>query len=192
MPAGARSSRYRRRAAAVIPSYGVDYTEKGVQQMCDYFNRIGKIASEYGLKLGYHNHSGEFAKLKDSDKVMWEYLVEHTDPSYVFFELDVYWCTKGGKDPVAYLKKYPNRVRMLHVKDDFVIGASGTIDFESIFKQFYANGMKDYVVEIEIPGWLREEHNAAGEKLSDEEIMERMFDAAKQSAKYLSKAKFVK
>ena len=83
-------------------------------------------------------------------------------------------------------------MRTLHVKDDFVIGASGTIDFESIFKQFYANGMKDYVVEIEIPGWLREEHNAAGEKLSDEEIMERMFDAAKQSAKYLSKAKFVK
>lgn len=176
----------------VIPSYGVDYTEKGVQQMCDYFNRIGKIASEYGLKLGYHNHSGEFGKLKDSGKVMWEYLVEHTDPSYVFFELDVYWCSKGGKDPVAYLKKYPNRIRMLHVKDDFVIGASGTIDFEAIFDQFYANGMKDYVVEIEIPGWLREERNAAGEKLSDEEIMAHMFEAAKQSAKYLSKAKFVK
>lgn len=176
----------------VIPSYGVDYTEQGVQQMCEYFNRVGKLASEYGLKLGYHNHSGEFAKLKGSDKVMWEYLVEHTDPNYVFFELDVYWCSKGGKNPVDYLKKYPNRIRMLHVKDEFVIGASGDLDFEAIFDQFYANGMKDYVVEIEIPGWLREERNAAGEKLSDEEIMERMFDAAKQSAKYLAKAKFVK
>ena len=176
----------------VIPSYGVDYTEKGVQQMCDYFNRIGKIASEYGLKLGYHNHSGEFNKLKDSDKVMWEYLVEHTNPSYVFFELDVYWCTKGGKNPVDYLKKYPNRIQMLHVKDDFVIGESGTIDFEAIFDQFYANGMKDYVVEIEIPGWLRKEHNAAGELLDENEIMERMFDAAKQSARYLAKARFVK
>ena len=157
----------------VIPSYGVDYTEKGVQQMCDYFNRIGKIASEYGLKLGYHNHSGEFAKLKDSDKVMWEYLVEHTDPSYVFFELDVYWCTKGGKDPVAYLKKYTNRVRMLHVKDDFVIGASGTIDFESIFKAAYKQGLEEYYVEIEansLPPML----------------------CARKSAEYLNVSKFVK
>ena len=44
----------------VIPSYGVDYTEAGLKQMCDYFNRIGKIAAEYGLMLGYHNHSGEY------------------------------------------------------------------------------------------------------------------------------------
>ena len=97
----------------VIPSYGVDYTEAGLKQMCDYFNRIGKIAAEYGLMLGYHNHSGEYNKLKDSDKVMWEYLVENTDPRYVCFESDVYWCTKGGKNPVEYLKKYPKRIKML-------------------------------------------------------------------------------
>lgn len=176
----------------VIPSYGVDYTEAGLKQMCAYFNRIGKIAAEYGLKLGYHNHSGEYKKLKDSDKIMWEYLVENTDPRYVCFELDVYWCTKGGKNPVDYLKKYPKRIKMLHVKDDFVIGESGDIDFEGIFKQFYKNGMKDYVVEIETPGWLRNEKNADGSKLSQEQIMDRVFDAARKSADYLANAKFVK
>lgn len=176
----------------VIPSYAVDYTVKEVQRMCEYLNDIGRIASEYGLKLGYHNHSAEFGKLKDSNKVMWEYLVEHTNSNYVFFELDVYWCTKGGKNPVDYLKRYPNRIQMLHVKDDFVIGESGMIDFEAIFRQFYANGMKDYVVEIEVPEWLRKEHNEAGELLDGEEILERKFEAAKQSARYLSKARFVK
>ena len=136
----------------VLPGFSVGPTLAELQEYCDYFNRIGKIAAEYGLMLGYHNHSGEYNKLKDSDKVMWEYLVENTDPRYVCFELDVYWCTKGGKNPVEYLKKYPKRIKMLHVKDDFVIGESGDIDFESIFKQFYKNGMKDYVVEIETPG----------------------------------------
>ncbi len=63
---------------------------------------------------------------------------------------------RGEKSPVEYLRKYPDRIEMLHIKDDFVIGASGTIDFKGIFEQFYANGMKDYVVEIETPGWLRE------------------------------------
>ena len=176
----------------VIPSYGVDYTVKDVQRMCDYFNRVGKVASEYGLKLGYHNHANEFKKLKDSDKVMWEYLVENTDPEYVCFELDVYWCTKGGKSPVDYLKKYPNRIELLHVKDELVIGESGEIDFEAIFKQFYKNGMKDYVVEVETPGWLRDKKNPDGSKYTKDQVMDEMFEAVRKSADYLKKAKFVK
>ncbi len=176
----------------VIPSYNVDYTVKDVQQMCNYFNRVGKIAKEYGLKLGYHNHANEYKKLKDSDKVMWEYLVENTDPRYVCFEMDVYWCTKGGKDPVAYLKKYPKRIEMLHIKDEFVIGESGTINFEAIFNQFYKNGMKNYVVEIETPKALREKTNADGSKYTKEQIMNEMFVAAQKSAAYLTNAKFVK
>ena len=176
----------------VIPSYSAEYTEAGIKQMADYFNKVGKIAAEYGLKLGYHNHSGEFQNLKDSDKVMWEYLVENTDPEYVLFELDVYWCAKGGKDPVEYLKKYPNRIEMLHIKDDFVIGASGDIDFEAIFNQYYANGMSDYVVEIETPGWLREKKNEDGSSYSQAQIMEEMFKAAAESAEYLRNADFVK
>ena len=176
----------------VIPSYKAEYTEAGIKQMADYFNKVGKIAAEYGLKLGYHNHSGEFQTLEGSDKVMWEYLVENTDPQYVCYELDVYWCTKGGKDPVEYLRKYPNRIELLHIKDDFVIGESGTIDFEGIFNQFYANGMKDYVVEIETPGWLREKKNADGSAYTKEQISEEMFQAAAESAEYLKNASFVK
>jgi sugar phosphate isomerase/epimerase len=123
---------------------------------------------------------------------MWEYLVENTDPRYVCFEMDVYWCTKGGKDPVAYLKKYPKRIEMLHIKDEFVIGESGTINFEAIFNQFYKNGMKNYVVEIETPKALREKTNADGSKYTKEQIMNEMFVAAQKSAAYLTNAKFVK
>ena len=171
----------------VIPSYKVDYTVADVQRMCDYFNRVGKIAAEYRLKLGYQNHSAEYKTLEGTNDVMWEYLVEHTDPQYVFFELDVYWCSKGGKDPVAYLKKYPNRIQMLHIKDEFVIGESGDIDFKAIFDQFYKNGMKDYVVEIEMTRDVREKA-----KTDNDAAMDMMFEAARKSAEYLKKADFVK
>lgn len=176
----------------VIPSYRVEYTTKDVKQMADYFNKVGKLAKEYGLTLGYHNHAAEFQKLKDSDKLMWEYLVENTDPDNVVYELDVYWATKGGQNPVELLKKYPNRIKILHVKDDFVIGGSGKIDFPGIFQQFYKNKCKDYFVEIEIPKWLREKKNADGSKLTDQQIMEEMFKAADASAKYIQVAKFIK
>ncbi len=176
----------------VVPSYQIDYTVEGMKRMCAYFNRVGKIAKEYGLTLGYHNHSHEFQKLKDSDKLMWEYFVENTDPRYVCFELDVYWCTKGGQDPVAYLKKYPKRIQLLHIKDDFVIGASGTINFEGVFNQFRKNKMKNYFVEIETPGWLRDKKNSDGSKYSEQQILEEMFKASEESAKYLKAAKFVK
>jgi sugar phosphate isomerase/epimerase len=176
----------------VIPSYKVEYTVEDVQRMCDYFNRVGKIATEYDLKLGFHNHANEYNKLKDSDKVMWEYLVENTSPEYVCFELDVYWCTKGGKDPIEYLRKYPKRIEILHIKDEFVIGDSKTIDFEGAFKQFYKNGMKEYVVEIETPRALREKKNADGSNYTQDQIMDEMFEAARKSAEYLSNADFVK
>ena len=176
----------------VIPSYQVEFTEADVQRMCDYFNRVGKLASEYGLKLGYHNHSHEFRTLEGTDKVMWEYLVENTDPQYVCFELDVFWCQKGGKDPVEYLKKYPERIELLHIKDVFVIGESGEIDFEAIFNQFYANGMKDYFVEIETPQELRDKVNADGTPLTREQMDAEMLQAAKKSAEYLQNATFVR
>ncbi|MBR2014699.1 MAG: sugar phosphate isomerase/epimerase [Alistipes sp.] len=177
----------------IVPGYGVDYTVEGLQQMCAYFNKIGKIAKEeFGLEFGYHNHSHEYTMLKDTDIVMWEYLVENTDPEYVCFELDVYWCHEGGKSPEAYLAKYPERIKLLHVKDEFVIGESGKINFEAIFNQFYANGMKDYVVEIETPQFLREKTNEDGTPYTQEQIVEETFLAAEKSAAYLNEAAFVK
>lgn len=176
----------------VVPSYQIDYTVAGMKRMCEYFNRVGKLAKEYGLTLGYHNHSHEFQKLKDSDKLMWEYFVENTDPRYVCFELDVYWCTKGGQDPVAYLKKYPKRIKLLHIKDDFVVGASGTINFEGIFNQFHKNKMKNFFVEIETPQWLRDKTNSDGSKYTEDQIMDEMFKASAESAEYLQNAAFVK
>ena len=123
-----------------------------VEQMkveCELMNKIGEEANKRGIKFGYHNHNMEFENIPGTDQKIEDFLISNTDPDKVFFQMDVYWVTQGGADPVTYLKKYPDRFKVLHIKDDYVIGESGKIDYKAIFDQFYKNGYKDWFVEIE-------------------------------------------
>jgi sugar phosphate isomerase/epimerase len=133
----------------VFPMNFWSNTVDGLKAECALMNKIGDEANKRGIKFGYHNHSMEFAKVPGTDQYYEDFLIANTDPSEVFFEMDVYWTKVGGQDPVAYLKKYPDRIKVLHIKDDYVIGESGTIDFKSIFNQFYKNGNEDWFVEME-------------------------------------------
>jgi sugar phosphate isomerase/epimerase len=120
-----------------------------VKRYGDYFNQIGLITAAAGIKFGYHNHNFEFQNKIDNVPV-YDLLVENTSPDHVLFQNDVYWTQRGGYSPVDYLKKYPKRIQVLHIKDETAIGASKTIDFKAIFDQAYANGViKDWYVEVE-------------------------------------------
>lgn len=133
----------------ILPMNFWSNTVDGLKAECALMNKIGDEANKRGIKFGYHNHSMEFAKVPGTDQYFEDFLIANTDPAKVFFEMDVYWATVGGVDPVAYLKKYADRIRVLHIKDDYVIGESGTINFKDIFTQFYKNGNTDWFVEIE-------------------------------------------
>ncbi|MGE5419155.1 MAG: sugar phosphate isomerase/epimerase family protein [Chloroflexota bacterium] len=133
----------------VFPMNFWSNTAEGLKQECALMNRIGEEANKRGIKFGYHNHSFEFATVPGTSQTFEEFLIGNTDPSKVFFQLDVYWSSIGGQDPVAFLKKYPERIKVLHIKDDYVIGESGTIDYKAIFTQFYKNGYEDWFVEME-------------------------------------------
>ncbi|MFN8256049.1 MAG: sugar phosphate isomerase/epimerase [Bacteroidales bacterium] len=124
-------------------------TMEGFKAECELMNKIGDEASKRGIKFGYHNHSIEFAKMQNTQDYYLDLLIANTNPEKVIFEMDVYWTTVGGQDPVAYLKKYANRIKLLHIKDDYVLGETGKIDFKNIFTQFYKNGGKNWFVEIE-------------------------------------------
>ncbi len=81
----------------------------------EQFNMFGEKVSAAGMKFGYHNHILEF---KETDGVVpYVELLRLTDPSKVTMELDCGWVTVGGGNPIEYLRKYPTRITMLHVKD---------------------------------------------------------------------------
>jgi sugar phosphate isomerase/epimerase len=85
-----------------------------------------------------------------------EILMKETDPSVVSFQMDIYWAVNGGADPVALLARYPDRFKMLHVKDSsgppdnkMVDVGAGTIGFKKIFAA--ARGIEHYFVEHDSP-----------------------------------------
>lgn len=132
---------------AVQASYPIGDTLESIKVYCDYFNRVGEMAKSRGLRFGFHNHAKEFEVIEG--ECIYDYMLAHTDPTNVMFELDVYWATKGGVDPVDYINKYKGRIPLLHIKDEQAIGLSGTMDFERIFHAAYDSGMESYYVEVE-------------------------------------------
>jgi sugar phosphate isomerase/epimerase len=92
--------------------FGLD----GFKWMADLMQDIGTKAKAAGLKYAYHNHSPEFVTLPDGI-VGYDYLLKNTDAELVKFEIDCGWMCVAGKNPVEYMKKYPGRFRMLHIKD---------------------------------------------------------------------------
>ena len=157
----------------VIPSIGFQKTVKDLQTYCEYFNALGRKCKEAGISFGYHNHAYEFGKVEDS-VAMYDYMLENTDPEFVFFQMDVYWVVMGKASPVDYFNKYPGRFKILHIKDRKEIGQSGIVGFDAIFNNSEIGGVEGYVVEVE--GCRNE---AA-------------LDGIRTSAEYLLSAPFVK
>jgi sugar phosphate isomerase/epimerase len=157
----------------VQPSMPVPETLEELQAYCDYFNRIGEKCNAVGMKFGYHNHSYEFEKIYSDGTAMYDYMIQHTDPEKVFFELDVYWCQKGGRLATQLFEAYPKRFLLLHIKDEEELGKSGFMNFEDLFKTIDKAGTKYLIVEVE-------KYNMPPA------------ESVKQSLDYLNSASFVK
>ena len=147
------------------------------KRVADVFNACGEAARKAGLIWGYHNHDREFSRVKGEggeERQIEEIFITETDPALVCIELDVYWTVMGRQDPVEWINRYADRIQLLHIKDRMVLGQSGMMNFEQIFKNFYANGHSTFFVEVEDIG--------SGKQ------MQRVSD----SADYLMAADFVK
>jgi len=142
--------------SAAAHSFSLDDWHWNAEQ----FNQFGRKVKAAGLKFGYHNHVAEFAR--QGDVVPYDDLLRLTDPALVTFEMDCGWVTVGGGDPVSYLRRFPDRISMLHVKDFKAATAStpaghpeaaelgrGTTDFSAIFKATRQGQIKHYFVEQE-------------------------------------------
>ncbi len=119
-----------------------------LKKWCDYFNEVGAMCNAKGIRFGYHNHDREFTTVH-GDTIMYDFMLQNTDPAKVMFQLDLYWCVEGGKNPVDYFNKYPGRFELWHIKDKEEIGASGMMDFKSMWAAKEISGMKYGIVEVE-------------------------------------------
>jgi sugar phosphate isomerase/epimerase len=88
----------------------------------------------------------------------YDVLLAETDPKLVQLEMDLYWITKGGQDPLAYFGRWPGRFPMVHVKDSagppdhrMVEVGAGKIDFKKIFAHSDQAGIRHYFVEHDEP-----------------------------------------
>jgi len=128
-------------------------TADRVKELIDIFNRIGESCKEAGLRFAFHNHRAEFKQTEDGG-ILYDMLVEGTDPELVDFEMDLGWAIAAGADPLVYFEKFPGRFPLFHIKDfndekkPIAIG-QGTIDYAPIFAGAGQSGAIYYIVEFE-------------------------------------------
>ena len=115
-------------------------------------NKAAAIAGQYNLQMSYHNHDFEFAVLEDKT-TGYDIILKETDPKLVPLELDMYWASRAGVDPVKLFEQYPGRFPLWHIKDmDKVTGSftevgSGSIDFKRILEKAKFAGLQLFFIE---------------------------------------------
>lgn len=124
---------------------------KSAEAVLKDVNGIAEKVVAGGLQCLYHNHDFEF-KAGEDGIVPIDYFLENSDPSTLNFQMDLYWVTKAGADPIDYFNRYPGRFHAWHVKDmddqgRFAPVGEGNIDFGRILKAKEQSGMKFYLVE---------------------------------------------
>jgi sugar phosphate isomerase/epimerase len=119
------------------------------------FNTAGEKCKKAGLQFCYHNHDFEFKDM--NGQIGYDVLLKETDPNLVKFEMDIYWVSKAGHDPVKLFKEHPKRFPLWHVKDmdktekkSFTEVGNGVIDFKKIFSKANESGMTHFFVEQDV------------------------------------------
>jgi len=150
---------------AWVPHKEGGFTMDEMNNAIRVFSAAGKLMAENGIKFCYHPHGYEFRPYQNG--TMFDYMIKNTDPRYVNYEMDVFWVKHPGQDPVALLKKYPDRFLMLHLKDrehgtkgnqegrapdetNVVLG-KGDVGIADIMREAKKLGIKHYFIEDESP-----------------------------------------
>jgi len=148
---------------AWIPHTKGAFNLENAKKAVEDFNAAGKVLKGNGITFCYHIHGFEFQPYEKG--TLLDYMIKNTNPEYVSFEMDVLWTHFGGGDPVALLKKYGNRFKLLHMKDlkkgtpkDLTGGTSqendvalgtGEIDIPGIVREANKIGIKHFFIEDE-------------------------------------------
>jgi len=142
-----------------------DRNIESYKKMIADWNQVGQVMKNVGIQFGYHNHNFEFATI-DGIVPYYDIFMPEMDASLITMELDMYWATKAGQDPVEMFNKYPGRFQLFHfkdmaqqsapfydvIKDDITSVGAGLIDFKRIQAAKETAGMKYMFVEDDNQG----------------------------------------
>ena len=142
----------------ICPWKGPQENLDAFKNFAEEFNQKGEICKKNGIRFAYHNHDYSFITM--NGEMGQDVMMKNTDPNLVDFELDMYWVVAGGQDIETWLKKYPKRFRLGHVKDRkkdtpltekdaSVVVGTGSIDYAKILKTAKKEGMEYFIVEQE-------------------------------------------
>ena len=132
----------------------------GFQKMVADWNKVGRIMKDNDIQFGYHNHNFEFGTVEGKVPYFDVFLAE-MDKDLMTMEIDLFWVTKAGINPIELFKKYPGRFQLFHMKDmytkeapffktqssDFAPVGAGLINFREILAAKNIAGMKYMFVE---------------------------------------------
>jgi len=131
------------------------------KRMVAEWNKVGKIMKEHGIQFGYHNHNFEFGMVEGKVPYFDVFMVE-MDKDLITMEIDLFWVTKAGQNPIEIMNRYPGRFQLFHMKDmfsreapyftttgvtDFAPVGAGVINFREILAVKDVAGMKYMFVE---------------------------------------------
>ncbi len=142
-----------------------DRTIESYKKMVADWNEVGRIMKGVGIQFGYHNHNFEFKNL-DGVVPYYDIFMPEMDEDLVTMEIDLFWVSKAGQDPVEMFKKYPGRFKLFHmkdmytneapfyevIKDDIAPVGEGVINFKKILEAKEIAGMEYLFVEDDNQG----------------------------------------
>ena len=132
-----------------------------IKALADTLNHAGDECRKAGLQFCYHNHAFEFEPIGATTGI--ETLLNRTDKALVGWEMDIFWVSVGGHNPVDLLRQHAGRVPLLHLKNKaqgtavqynesvprtaFKEVGNGALDIAAILRAASVAGVQHYFVE---------------------------------------------
>lgn len=161
-----------KKAVGQAHDYGLQYIVVGDnpvlnaeawRRRADFYNQCGRVSKQAGIQFCYHAHFHELAKVDGTTG--YDIMLKNCDPDLLKMEMDIFWVTYAGADPLHYWQLYPKRFPLLHIKDlrkgvkvspqkdpgsspnPFAPVGRGRIDWQRIFAHVHEAGAKHIFVE---------------------------------------------
>ena len=128
-------------------------TADGVRRFAEDFLPAAERLQAAGMKMMYHNHAFEFARMPDG-RTMMDHLLEAVPAGLMGVTADTYWLHYGGMDVYTWLQTHAERLHCVHLKDYAVSGfeirmapvGGGNLDFVRIMDMLGRNGITEYAL----------------------------------------------